>query len=147
MQLGFATRRNNPRIRTRAYGNDTEHDIVRDYLFLEGLSIDCIIGLAEWERMVKQTVVLDFKVWFDMARLAAKDRVDEGDFNTKLFSKRIKNYVEKTDFQLIETLADKVASLVIEEFPVHSVELRLAKPGAIRGAQSVGVVVFRGDEE
>jgi 7,8-dihydroneopterin aldolase/epimerase/oxygenase len=120
---------------------------VRDYLFLEGLSVDCIIGLAEWERMVKQTVVLDLKVWFNIGRLAHKDRVDEGDFNTKLFSKRVRSYVEETDFQLIETLADRVASMVMEEFPVQSVELRLSKPGAIRGAQNVGVVVFRGEKK
>jgi dihydroneopterin aldolase len=120
---------------------------VRDYLFLEGLSVDCIIGLADWERMVKQSVVLDFKVWFDMGCLAEKDRVDEGDFNTKVFSRRVRSFVEGTEFQLIETLADRVASLVMEEFPVRSVELRLSKPGAIRGAQNVGVVVFRGGEE
>jgi 7,8-dihydroneopterin aldolase/epimerase/oxygenase len=134
----FTTRRNNPRIRNATF--------VRDYLFLEGLSVDCIIGLADWERMVKQTVVLDLKLWFDIAALARKDRVDEGDFNTKALAKRVRSYVEQTDFQLIETLADRVASLVLEEFPVRSVELRLSKPGAIRGAENVGVVLFRGEE-
>lgn len=96
---------------------------------------------------MKQTVVLDFKVWFDIADLAQKDRVDEDDFNTKQLAKKVRSFVEGTEFQLIETLADKVASMVLEEFPVRSVELRLSKPGAIRGAQNVGVVVFRGEKQ
>ncbi|MFA5505101.1 MAG: dihydroneopterin aldolase [Vulcanimicrobiota bacterium] len=119
---------------------------MRDYLFLEGLTADCLIGFAEWERLVKQTVVLDFKLWFDMAGLVAKDRVDQGDFNTKALAKRVRAFVEQSEFQLIETLADRIAGLVLEEFPVRSVELRLSKPGAIRGAKNVGVVVFRGEE-
>lgn len=136
MLCGFATRRNNPRIRTALD--------VGDYLFFEGMAIDCIIGLAEWERMVRQTVVLDLKVWVDIREVARKDRVDEGDFNTKRLSKRLREYVEGSQFQLIEALAENLAALVLEEFPVQTVELRLSKPGAIRGADNVGVVIVRG---
>lgn len=118
---------------------------MRDYLFIEGMAIDCFIGFAEWERMVKQTVVLDMKLWTDVAGLAAKDRVEDGDFNTKALSKALRSFVEASDFQLIETLAEKVATLILEDFPVRSVELRLSKPGALRGADNVGVVIFRGD--
>lgn len=134
----FATRRNNPRIRI-AYG-------VRDYLFLEGLSVDCIIGFAEWERMVKQTVLLDLKLGVDIRRMAEADQVQEGDLDTKKLSKRLRAFVESSNFNLVETLAEKVATLILEEFPVRFVELRLSKPGAIRGADNVGVVIFRGDE-
>ena len=119
---------------------------MRDYLFFEGMSIDCIIGLAEWERMVKQTVVLDLKLGVDIRSVAEKDRVDEGDFNTKALSKRLRAFVEGSQFQLIEALAENVATLILEEFPVRTVELRLSKPGAIRGADNVGVVIFRGED-
>ena len=98
---------------------------MRDYLFFEGMAIDCIIGLADWERMVKQTVVLDLKLWVDVRSLAAKDRVDEGDFNTKKLSKRLRAFVGESGFQLVETLAEQIAALILEEFPVRSVELRL----------------------
>ena len=54
--------------------------------------------------------------------------------------------MENSQFQLIETLAEKVAALILEEFPVTFVELRLSKPGAIRGSDNVGVVIFRGDD-
>jgi 7,8-dihydroneopterin aldolase/epimerase/oxygenase len=120
---------------------------VRDYLFFEGMSIDCIIGLAEWERMVKQTVVLDLKLGVNIANVAAKDQVDEGDLDTKRLSKRLRAFVEESQFRLIETLAENLASLILEEFPVTAVELRLSKPGAIRGADNVGVVIFRGEDE
>ena len=108
--------------------------------------MDCVIGLAEWERMVKQTVLLDLKLAVDVRRVAAKDRVDDGDLNTKKLSKRIRSYVEQSQFYLIETLAENLAKLILDEFSVTSVELRLSKPGAIRGADNVGVVIFRGDD-
>jgi len=125
---------------------ESERTLVRDYLFFEGMSMDCVIGLAEWERMVKQTVLLDLKLAVDVRRVAAKDRVDDGDLNTKKLSKRIRSYVEQSQFYLIETLAENLAKLILEEFSVTSVELRLSKPGAIRGADNVGVVIFRGDD-
>lgn len=110
------------------------------------MSIDCIIGLAEWERMVKQTVVLDLKLRVDVKEVALKDRVDEGDFNTKKLSKRVRAFVEKSQFRLIEALAENIARLILEEFPVSALELRLSKPGAIRGSDNVGVVIFRGED-
>ena len=96
--------------------------------------------------MVEQTVVLDLKLRMNVKALASKDRIDKGDFDTKAFAKRLRSFVEASRFQLIETLAEKVAQLILEEFPVGSVELRLSKPGAIRGADNVGVVIFRGDD-
>lgn len=114
-----------------------------DQLFIEGLAADCLIGLADWERLVKQQVVLDLKLGTDIRPLAAKDRVDPGDLNTKVLSKRLREFVEASQYQLIETLAEKVAALVLEEFPVRWVELRLSKPRALRGADNVGIFIKR----
>ena len=114
-----------------------------DQLFIEGMAVDCLIGLADWERMVKQQIVLDLRLGADIRAVAAKDRVDAGDLNTKALSKRLREFVEVSEYQLIETLAEKVAALVLEEFPVRWVELRLSKPRALRGADNVGVLIKR----
>lgn len=116
---------------------------MEDHIFIEGLQIDCLIGLADWERLVKQTVALDLKLGVDIVGMAAKDQVEAGDLNTRALSKRLQEYVGGSEFQLIETLAEKVAGLVLEEFPVRWVELRLSKPGALRGAANVGVAIKR----
>lgn len=105
--------------------------------------MDCIIGLAEWERMVAQTVVLDLELFCDLRRPARTDSVGPQDLNTKALSKRLQEYVSVTDFGLIETLAERVCELILKEFPVARVRLRLEKPGAIRGARTVGVVITR----
>ena len=119
---------------------------MRDHIFIEGLEIDCLIGLADWERMVKQAVVLDLRLGVDVAGMAAKDRVEETDLNTKALSRRLKEFVGASEYQLIETLAEKVAGLVLAEFPVRWVELRLSKPRALRGAANVGVMITREKE-
>lgn len=116
-----------------------------DHLFIEGLCVDCLIGLADWERMVKQTVVLDLWLGYDLVGLAAKDEVGEGDLNTRALSKRLQSFVGESEFALIETLAEQVAELILTEFPVRWVKLRLSKPRALRGASNVGVVITRGE--
>jgi dihydroneopterin aldolase len=116
---------------------------MRDHLFIEGLEIDCLIGLADWERLVKQAVVLDLRLGVDIAAMAAKDQVEPGDLNTRALSKRLQEFVGGSEYQLIETLAEKVAALVLEEFPVRWIELRLSKPRALRGAHNVGVFIVR----
>jgi dihydroneopterin aldolase len=119
---------------------------MRDHIFIEGLAVDCLIGLADWERMVKQTVVLDLRLGVDIAGVAARDQVEAGDFNTKALSKRLQEFVGGSEFRLIETLAEQVVALVLAEFPVGWVQLRLSKPGALRGASNVGVMITREKE-
>jgi dihydroneopterin aldolase len=116
---------------------------MKDHIFIEGLQVDCLIGLADWERLVKQSVVLDLRLGVEVAAMATKDRVDAADLNTKALSKRLRDFVEASEYQLIETLAEKVAALVLEEFPVAWIELRLSKPRALRGADNVGVMITR----
>lgn len=118
-----------------------------DFLFFEGFQIDCIIGLAEWERMVRQTVSIDLELECDLRRPAATDSVDEQDLNTKALSKRLQAFVSQSQYQLIETLAEAVCELILNEFPVKTVKIRLSKPGAIRGASNVGVVLRRTAED
>jgi dihydroneopterin aldolase len=113
-----------------------------DRIFLRGLEIECIIGFIEWERRIKQTVVVDLELPVDCARAAQSDDVaDTVDY--KRVSKRIIGFVETSEFKLVETLAHKMAMLIIEEFGVEWVRLSVNKPGAIRGSRDVGISLER----
>jgi dihydroneopterin aldolase len=113
-----------------------------DRIFLRGLEIDCIIGFIEWERRIKQTVVIDLEMPVDCRRAALTDEVaDTVDY--KKVSKRIIAFVAASEFKLVETLAHRVAMLIIEEFGVEWVRLSVNKPGAIRGSRDVGITLER----
>jgi len=113
-----------------------------DRIFLRGLAVECIIGFIEWERRVKQTVVLDIEMPADCRRAAVNDEVADT-LDYKRVAKRIIAFVEASEFKLVETLAHRTALLVIEEFDVDWVRLSVNKPGAIRGSRDVGVSIER----
>jgi len=113
-----------------------------DRIYLRGLSIDCIIGFIDWERRVKQTVVIDLEFPVDCRAVAASDAV-ENTVDYKRIAKRVIAFVEASEFHLIETLAERIARLILEEFGMAWVRLSLGKPGAIRGSREVGVSIER----
>ncbi len=113
-----------------------------DHVFIEGLEIDALIGIYDWERRVRQTLVFDIEMAFDNRVPAASDAIGDT-LNYKAVSKRVIAYVKASDFGLVETLAERVASLILDEFGVHHLRLKLSKPGAVRGARAVGVVIER----
>lgn len=113
-----------------------------DRIFLRGLSAQCIIGFIEWERRVKQTVVVDLELPVDCRRAAASDDVaDTVDY--KKVAKRVLAYIEASEFKLVETLAHRLAMLLLEEFDMEWVRISLNKPGAIRNSRDVGVSLER----
>lgn len=116
-----------------------------DIVFIEGLTVETVIGIYDWERRVRQPVVLDLEMAFDNARPAASDRIADT-LDYKAVSKRLRGFVEASSFQLVETLAERCAAIVRDEFGVAWLRLRLAKPGAVRGARAVGVVIERGSK-
>ncbi len=113
-----------------------------DTLFLRGLSVDCIIGFIEWERRIKQTVVIDLELPLDCRRAAAADDV-ASTLDYKRLAKRVIAFVEASEFKLVETLAHRTALLVLEEFGIEWIRLTLNKPGAIRSSRDVGVTIER----
>ncbi len=113
-----------------------------DSLFLRGLSIECIIGFIEWERRIKQTVVIDLELPVDCRGAALADEVAHT-LDYKRLAKRVIAFVEASEFRLVETLAHRTALLVLEEFGVEWVRLTLNKPGAIRSSRDVGVTIER----
>ena len=114
-----------------------------DIIFLHELKVVTVIGIWEWERKIRQTVVIDLEMAADIREAAASDRVDDT-LNYKLVAKRLQQFVGDSEFQLVETLAEKIAAIVNDEFGVPWVRVRVNKPGAISGARDVGVLIERG---
>lgn len=113
-----------------------------DRIFLHGLEIECIIGFIEWERRIRQTVVLDVEMPVDCARAARSDDVADT-LDYKRVAKRLITFVGESEFKLVETLAHRAALLILGEFNVDWVRLSVNKPGAIRHSKDVGVAVLR----
>lgn len=116
-----------------------------DIIFLRGLRIETVIGIYDWERTVRQTVVLDLDMAADIRKAAASDDIADT-LDYKAVSKRVISFVEESSFFLVETLAEKIAQIVIKEFGVPWVRLTLNKKGAIRGASDVGIMIERGEK-
>lgn len=113
-----------------------------DTIYLTDLKIETVIGIFEWERRVKQTVSIDLEMSTDVARAARTDSIADA-LDYKAVSKAVIEFVENSSFQLVETLAERVAELILQQFGVAQVRLRVNKRGAIRGARDVGVVIER----
>lgn len=114
-----------------------------DIVYIRDLRIDTIIGIYDWEREVRQTVSIDLEMATDIRQAAATDDIQYA-LNYKAVSKRLISYVESRNALLVETLAEELAKLIREEFNVPWLRLRLSKPGAVRGARDVGLVIERG---
>ncbi|MBE0437839.1 MAG: dihydroneopterin aldolase [Methylomicrobium sp.] len=114
-----------------------------DIIFLGGLEIETIIGIYDWERTQKQTVVLDIQMAFDISKAAETDDIKHA-LDYKSVSKRIISFVEASEFFLVEKLIEEIAILIQNEFHVPWVKIVLNKKGAIRGASDVGIIIERG---
>ena len=115
-----------------------------DIVFLRDLRIETIIGIFDWERRTRQTIILDLEMSADIARAAASDHIDDT-LNYKAVAKRLMQFVGESEFQLVETLAERCAQIIREEFGVRWVRLTLNKKGAVRDATDVGVIIERGE--
>jgi dihydroneopterin aldolase len=113
-----------------------------DRIFLHGLTVECIIGFIDWERRVRQTVVVDLEMPVDCARAAASDEVADT-LDYKKVAKRALEFIGASEFRLVETLAHRLALVILAEFGVEWVRISLNKPGAIRNSRDVGVMIER----
>jgi 7,8-dihydroneopterin aldolase/epimerase/oxygenase len=113
-----------------------------DKIFLSALSVDCIVGIWEWERRVKQSVIIDLEMATDIRKAAASDDINDT-VDYKKVTKRLLAFVGDSQFQLVETLTERIAELVVTEFGVSWVKVRVNKQGAIRGARDVGIEIER----
>lgn len=113
-----------------------------DMIFIHDLRAEAVIGIYEKERGVKQTISVDLELQASVSDAAQTDQV-ENTFNYKLLSKRVEEYIRQSEFQLIETLAERLASVILNEFDIPSVKLTLHKVGALSNSKDVGVQIFR----
>ena len=114
-----------------------------DLVYIKNLRIETIIGIYDWEREVKQVVSMDLEMAADIKMAAQTDNIGYA-LNYKSISKRIIKFVQEQKFKLIESMAEEVAQIVLVEFSVPWVRLRISKPGALRGSEDVGIIIERG---
>ncbi len=114
-----------------------------DIVFIRELQVDTVIGVYDWERKVRQIVVLDLEMANDNKRAARADEISDA-LDYAVVCTRLREFIENSQFQLIETLAEQVAAIVLDEFSVPWLRLRLCKPGAVAQARGVGVLIERG---
>ncbi len=114
-----------------------------DIIFLKELKIETVIGVYDWEREIKQTVILDLEMGADIRKAATSDKLEDT-LNYKAVAKRLIEFVSSSEFQLVETLAERITEIVLNEFSVPWVRLQLNKVGAVRGSRDVGIIIERG---
>jgi 7,8-dihydroneopterin aldolase/epimerase/oxygenase len=117
-----------------------------DIIYLNDLRIETIIGIYDWERKTKQTVILDIEMGTDISKAAASDDIEDT-INYKAVAKRLFSFVGESEFELVEKLAESITDILINEFNVPWCKLRLNKQGALRGVRDVGIIIERGKKD
>ena len=116
-----------------------------DIVYISDLRIETVIGIYDWERKIRQIVSIDLEMAADNRKAAATEHIDDA-LNYKAVAKRLIAFVEASEFQLVETLAERIAEIVLTEFDVDWLRLKLGKPGAVTGSKEVGVIIERGEK-
>jgi dihydroneopterin aldolase len=114
-----------------------------DIIFLGALEATTIIGIYDWERETKQTIVLDIEMAFDIKKAAETDDI-QYTLNYKMVSERVVSFVEQSEFYLVEKLIEEIANILLNEFNTPWVKIVLNKRGAISRARDVGIIIERG---
>src|ERR1700723_3769649 len=117
-----------------------------DKIFIHALKSEAIIGIYDWERQVRQTVLVDVEISADIRKAALSDSIEDT-LNYKKVAKRVLAFIEGSSFHLVESLAEHIAMLILEDFGVAWVRISLSKPGAIRSSRDVGVVLERNPQD
>ena len=115
-----------------------------DIVYIRELEIETIIGIYDWEREQKQVVSLDLEMGTDISAAARSEDI-ENTLDYKAVAKRLIEFIEGSEFFLVETMAVRIAEIVLEEFSVPWLKLRVGKPGAVTGSKDVGVIIERGN--
>ena len=117
-----------------------------DIVFIQDLQIETVIGIYDWERKIRQTVSLDIEMATDIKKAAESDNIEDA-LSYKDVAKRLIEFVENSEYELVESLAEEICRIIRDEFDVPWVRLTLHKPGAVRGSRSVGVIIERGEKQ
>ncbi|MBN8412307.1 dihydroneopterin aldolase [Halomonas denitrificans] len=114
-----------------------------DQVLIEGLELDTVIGVYDWERSITQRLIVDLTLATDIRAAAADDDLSKT-LDYDAISRRIGVFASEHDFQLVETFAERLASLLMQEYGISWLRMTLRKPGAVANAASVGVRIERG---
>jgi len=117
-----------------------------DIIYVNGLKCPCTIGVWEWEKAIKQTLTFDIELATDTSKAAENDDLEDA-LDYQAVTQRIQQFCNDNSFQLIETLVEKLASLIIEEFKTPWVRIKLDKGQAVKGLKNVGVIIERGSKQ
>lgn len=113
-----------------------------DIVFLHGLKIDTVIGIWDWERKLKQTLILDLDMGADLSVPGRSDNIEDT-LDYKAVTKRLLRLADESAFLLVEKLAETIADILLTEFGVQWVRVRINKQGAVRQVRDVGVMIER----
>ncbi len=116
-----------------------------DLILIEGLEVRTVIGIYDWEREIRQTVRLDIEMAWDISKAGKTDNIEDT-LDYKAVSKRLIGFIEASEFGLIESLAEHCARIILDEFKVPWLRLKMSKPGAVRGSENVAVMIERGNQ-
>lgn len=115
---------------------------MNDKIFIEDLEAECRIGIFDWERKIRQKITLNLEFPADIKKAARRDRIEDA-LDYKKITKHTLAFVSKSEYFLIETLAEALAGSLLKNFKLPQVKIRLSKPGALRNARNVGVEIIR----
>ena len=113
-----------------------------DKIYLEGLAVKCKIGIFDWERKIKQKIVIDLEISTDIRKAAKNDSIKDT-IDYKRIAKHAITFITESEYYLIETLAERLAESILKDFGLKQIRLRVSKPGAIRGSKNVGIEILR----
>ena len=113
-----------------------------EIVFIKGLKSTSVIGCYDWERDIRQTLVIDLELQADFTRAAQTDALADA-LDYAAISQRVIAVCDESRFQLLEALAEHLAGIVLAEFSIQSLRMTITKPGAVEAADGVGVVIQR----
>lgn len=113
-----------------------------DKIFIKDLLIRCIIGVNGEERRIKQDILINITLLTDLRKPGKSDKIDEA-VDYRAIKKKVYNEIEISDYRLIESLAERVSEICLENSAVKKAIVKVEKPGALRFAKSVGVEITR----
>jgi len=116
-----------------------------DKVFIKGLSIQTTIGFFQWEKEIKQTLVIDLAMGWDTAKAALNDELTKT-LDYADISVAVEKFANDNPVDLIETLAERLASYLMTQYHIPWLKLSIGKPGAVHNAQTVGVEIERGKQ-
>ena len=117
-----------------------------DKVFIKGLSIQTTIGFYQWEKEIKQTLVIDLTMGWDTANAAVNDELDKT-LDYAEISTAIEAFANKNPVDLLETLAERLAQYLMSEYHIPWLQLKIGKPGAVHNTETVGVEIERGQSK